>query len=147
MTPFETYIDRLLRLHELIALHPDDEDGGDPLRDELEELELLLSDEEKNWVKDLSGEIYMIYGEDMYYVVSTEEEKKCLKKLLIEQVKNQDWLNVRTTLRASLNLPRYMIALYRGQAWAQQSQRLSLMFFHHANLLIDIEQQIQGVTK
>jgi len=139
---FKTYIDRLIRLHELIALHPDEEDGGDPLRDELESLEQMLNDDEKNWLHHLAGDINMLYGEDMYYVVP-EKEKKGLKTQLINQIKDQDWLNVLATLQASLDLPRYMIALYRGQAWAQKSQRVSLLFFQRANLLIDLE-QIQG---
>lgn len=107
MTPFETYIDRLIRLHELMALYPE-EDGGDPLRDEMYDIDRpgrsLLTAEEQKWVHHLSGDLYMIHGQDMYRMVP-DREIESRRKLLSDQIKNKEWLNVLYTVQDSLGLP------------------------------------------
>ena len=135
-TIFEGYIDKLVQLHELMAKAvPDEDDGGDGLREDLFDLDKMLTEEERKWVNHLSGDLYMIYGEDMYRLVP-DGEIEAHKKLLLEQVKNHEWLNVLYTVQDSLGLPKYQVALYRGMAWAEKSSKVSLLFLKYANQLL-----------
>jgi hypothetical protein len=134
---FDAYIDCLIKLHEEMAR---DEyrgnDEGDGLREKLMEMEPLLNGEERRWVHNLGGDLYMLYDQDMYFQVPAWEIDG-RKTFLFQQIRSQNWLGVLDSTREALGLPKYAIALYRGMAWREKSPKISLLFFKHADKLLE----------
>lgn len=133
-TPFESYIDKLIRVFELITQDKDEGKEGDNLREYLDDNDKNLSEEDQKWVKNLPGDLYMLSGKDMYYKVPPEEKKK-LKKELRENIKQKKWVEVLAVLRASLGISRQQIAAYRAIAWKDKSLQVSALFEKYAEVL------------
>lgn len=141
---FDIYIDCLVKLHEEMARDEyKGNDEGDSLREKLMEMEPLLNGEERRWVHNLAGDLYMLYDQSMYYRVEQVEGRKIL---LYQQIRSQDWLGVLNSVRAALDLPEYAIAIYRGLAWSERSPKVSLLFFKFADKLIENQKSYKVVA-
>lgn len=141
---FDIYINCLVNLHEEMARNEyKGNDEGDSLREILMEMEHLLNEEESRWAHNLGGDLYMLYGQSMYYRVEQVEGRKIL---LYQQIRSQDWLGVLDSVRAALGLPEYAIAIYRGLAWSEKSPKVSLLFFKFADKLIEGQKSYRVVA-
>lgn len=127
---FDMHVEKLIRLHEMMATEEGDCEEADLLRDELVDSALELSDEDVQWSDGLAGDLYMLSDNDMYYQIENEE---AFRKDLQESVKEKLWLRVLNLVRASIGISRREVALYRAMAWQDKNQRVADLFRKVAN--------------
>ena len=153
MEIFLAYTNLILALLELIDNSKGDSNEADIIRDEISDLFDLLSEEEKQYVKDLTGDLYMVYNREMYFSVTDKER---YKNILVISIHNQDWITVLEMLRFNLGLSSEYIAAYRGRAWSEgkyKHLKIALKFYLFAEQLnpgfykeciIDLKRKMQS---
>lgn len=124
---FHTYIDHLIEVHNLIANNKGDSQEADDIRDSMDYLWSNFTEDDHKWLDNLSGELYMLSGQDMYCIVP-DAEKIILKQELINSINNQNWFHVIEILQNALDLPLPLIASYRALAWTHKSPKVANLF-------------------
>jgi hypothetical protein len=129
---FFLYSRKLLQLHQLIAKNQDESPEGDALRGEMFDLYCNLTHIEKELIDCLSGNLYMLSGQDMY-AQTTDLEKETLKLFLFEHIKDQDWISALHALEKDMNFSVSFIAYFRALAWSALGlNEIGLLFYTFA---------------
>lgn len=125
------YTNLLFDLYELIADGKLNSDEADVIRDQLEGTKIPV--DTPQYIHNLSGDLYMIMEEDMYFALPEGATKKEYLLRLDKAVNANQWGEVLELLTASLDLERALIAEYRGRAWKHLgNERVSEAFLSYA---------------
>lgn len=110
------YETRLKELHRLIAEGKGDDEEADAVRDAMEPLYRRLTDAERERLANLSGDLYMLTGEEVYEPATAEERSSSDAQMALEEAwERRDWEKVLALLRRGLTfLPIAPVAFLRA---------------------------------
>lgn len=115
------YCEEMLKLHKLDINNSKNKDEDEiiyeKICDELDYLSRVLTEKEKEIVEHVSGDLYMIKDEDMFFKV--EEKDKYNKNELNKLIESEKWIDVLKMLRWSIGLERELIVKYRIIAYGK----------------------------
>jgi len=118
---YEKYTDLILKLMGLIADGRGDTDEADDVRDDLDVWHHQGPGkpprEIPKWLEDLTGDLYMLQDQSMYFILPEGETVEDHLLRLDNAVKSNRWEEVLNLLKGSLGLKESVIAEYRGLAW------------------------------
>jgi len=124
----------LMDIYELIADGKGNTDEADDIRDQLEMSIIPL--DTPQFIHNLSGDLYMIMEEDMYFALPEGDKKEDYILRLNNAVDADQWEEVLDLLKFSLDLDRALIAEYRGRAWEHiGNERAAKAFLSYAKKL------------
>lgn len=121
-------VERLLvRLHELIASDQTDSEAADEIRDRMDELSGSLSASELRRISELSGDLYMLTGEEIEAEAMRGKAPAQVHAEIASAFRMRRWTDLLSALRGPRDLPMDRVAYVRGRAW-------SCLGFHVASL-------------
>jgi len=126
----------LVRLHELIAADQTDSDETDTVRDRMDELSVSLEGSQVQMVNDLSGDLYMLTGEEVVAEAMRGLPLEAVHAQIKAAFEEKRWPDLLRALRGPHQLPKDRAAYVRARAYACLGFHLAAVkFFEHAYAL------------
>lgn len=119
------------KLHSLIAAGLCDEQEADDLREQMDGMSDSLDEQELYRLENLSGDLYMLSGEEVY--IPTDMSEQAYTSNLFQSWSSQDWDRVLNLLRMEVNVSSEHRAYLRARAYEELHHvEAALLFVNHA---------------